>query len=185
MNMIFKFLCSIPIILVTLYYIPFLGIILILFRYYVYSRKRYYSLPICLIVLGILITIPKLVKVLYNLLKINFNLSTINRIVESSIYIKLLSYSKLLITVGVILLILSIIFRNLIMKLLTSLQNYIHKYEKEQREIREKNDLIVKERREIANNTHLVHCPNCGADNTIVGKTGKCKFCRKEIEFKK
>ena len=100
----------------------------------------------------------------------------------------LLNYSKLLITVGIIFLIISFIFRKAILRLISKLKSgvteYIDKYEKEQRQIREKNDLIIKERREIVKNTHLVHCPNCGADNTIVGKVGKCKFCRNDISYK-
>lgn len=187
MNKLFKLLCSLPVILIALYYIPFLGIVLMLFRYYVYNNNKYYSMPIYLIISAIVIILPKLINAAIKALKISLSLD-LDKIVESDIYINLLNYSKRLITVGVIFLILSFIFRKLILKLASKLKNgakdYINKYEKEQREIREKNDLIVKERREIANNTHLVHCSNCGADNTIVGKTGKCKYCRSEISFK-
>ena len=184
MDILYKIICSFPVILITLYYIPFLGVILILFRYFVNNKRKYYFLPICLIIMGLLILMPKIFYTFLNITKIKFNMLNITKIVESNIYVKLLNYSKLLISVGIIFLILSFLFRKLLVKLSNSLKNYLNKYETEQREIKEKNDLIVRERREKANNTHLVHCPNCGADNTIVGKIGKCKYCRKDIIYK-
>ena len=39
-NSLFKLLCSIPVILVFLYFIPFLGICLMLFRCYIYKGKK-------------------------------------------------------------------------------------------------------------------------------------------------
>ena len=30
-------------------------------------------------------------------------------------------------------------------------------------------------------NSHVVSCPKCGADNTIVGDSGVCLYCRQPI----
>ena len=58
---------------------------------------------------------------------------------------------------------------------------YINDVEKTNREVSEKNDMKIKEKQETAKNTKVVYCPFCGGDNIIVGKTGKCKYCRKSI----
>ena len=39
-NLLLKFLSSLPLILIMLYFIPFLGICLILFRYFVNDNKK-------------------------------------------------------------------------------------------------------------------------------------------------
>ena len=185
MEKLLKLLCSIPIILLLLYYIPFLGIILILFRYYVYRNKKYYSLPIYLISCGLFLLLPRLLSFVVKTFKLNINIS---EFISSDLYLKLISFSKFLITVGIIFLFLSYIIRNLIAKFVSQLKNsakgYINKYEQEQNRIREKNDLIVRERKEAAENTHLVCCPTCGLNNLIVGKVGKCKSCRNQISYK-
>ena len=38
----------------------------------------------------------------------------------------------------------------------------------------------MKEKREIAKNTHVIHCPYCGADNLFTEQIGTCKFCRRK-----
>ena len=88
MNKLFKLLCSLPLILITLFYIPFLGIILIIFRYYIYKNKKYYSLPVYLIVIGFLILLPKMLNIFLKIFKIKFNLINISELVSSD-FIKL------------------------------------------------------------------------------------------------
>ena len=188
MNKLFRLLCSIPVILVALYFIPFLGVVLILFRYYTHKGKSVYLLPGVITIIGFIVCFPKLIFSLFDKLKINIDLSFLNNIVNSDIYVDFVSYGKRLITIGIVFLIISFIYKNLILKLTsmagTKAKDYIEKYEQEKREIKEKNDLKIKEQREAIKNTHLVHCPNCGADNTIVGATGHCKYCRQELSYK-
>ncbi len=188
-NKFFKLLCSLPIVLIALYFIPFIGICLIIFRYYVYRDYKYYSLPMYLVIFGFVLLIPKLLFEGLKLFKINLDFTTLIDVVQSDIYLKLIPYSKKIITIGLIFLMISFIFKNAVTKLLDKVKsgtkNYINKYEQEQREIREKNDLIVQERKEVANNTHLVTCRKCGADNTIVGKIGKCKYCGSSLFYNK
>ena len=89
---IFKLLTSIPLILIVLYFIPFLGVCLIIFRYFIYKEK-YYKLPITLIICGLVLIIPNLFKY------IKLNIDFINNLISSDIYINLITYSKRLITV--------------------------------------------------------------------------------------
>ena len=42
----------------------------------------------------------------------------------------------------------------------------------------------MKEKREKAKNTHIVYCPYCGADNMLTSNVGRCKYCRRRIEYK-
>ena len=60
-NLLFKILASLPVILLTLYFIPFLGVILILFRFFMYSNKKM-STSIFITLIGILILIPKIIN---------------------------------------------------------------------------------------------------------------------------
>ena len=42
----------------------------------------------------------------------------------------------------------------------------------------------MQEKREALKNTHVVHCPYCGADNMLTSNIGTCKYCRRRIEAK-
>lgn len=187
-NLFIRFLCSIPVILVLLYFIPFLGICLILFRYYVYRNKKIYLTSIYLLISGLIVLIPKLVNFILNRLNIK-NISYLNTFFASKFYKSLVPYSKLLITLGIISLILSVIFKNIYDKLKSKVNNTINSYVKESAKndaiISEKNDLLMKEKREKALNTHVVKCPYCGSNNMLVQQTGICSYCRKPLEYKK
>lgn len=178
-NIILKMLCSIPIILVLLYFIPFLGICLMLFRCFLYKNKKssiYYIEIIC----GLLILIPQIIDIF----KIKSEIFQIETILNSDIYIKLLNYSKLLITVGIIFLVLSYIFKYLFNKIDNKISDYIKEEQNRDYKIRKENDMKMQEKREKAKNTHVVYCPYCGSDNMISEKTGICKYCRRQIEYK-
>ena len=119
----------------------------------------------------------------------NINIPYMNDFINSSLYQeKLIHYSKLLISLGIIFLILTMIMKNLLNQLMgklnTEMQKYIIKNEQREAEIFQKNDLILKEKREKAKNTHVVYCPYCGSDNMLTEKIGTCKYCRRKIEYK-
>lgn len=188
-NKIFKILCSIPVILITLYFIPFIGVILILFRYYVYRNEKYYKTPLILLICGLLLLIPRVVNSVIKILKFNVeDVPYLKVVLDSAIYLKLLSYSSYLIIVSIIFLIISFIFRNTISKIngiiSSQIFNYGSKLQEDSYKIRKENDLIMQEKRERAQNTHVVYCPYCGSDNMLTEKTGTCKFCRRKIEYK-
>lgn len=188
-NKIFKILCSIPVILITLYFIPFIGVILILFRYYVYRNEKYYKTPLILLICGLLLLIPRVANSVIKILKFNVeDVPYLKVVLDSDIYLKLLSYSRYLIIVSIIFLIISFIFRNTISKIngiiSSQISNYGSKLQEDSYKIRKENDLIMQEKRERAQNTHVVYCPYCGSDNMLTEKTGTCKFCRRKIEYK-
>ena len=113
-NSIIKLLCSIPVILVVLYFIPFLGVCLLIFRYIVYYYdKRRISTPYYLVSIGLIILIPKLVQYIFK----TFNLKTsiipyFDTIINSNLYnTDFIKYSKLLIILGIIFIVLLSIIR--------------------------------------------------------------------------
>lgn len=172
-NILLKILCSIPVILVILYFIPFLGVCLLIFRYIVYYYdKRRISTPYYLVSIGLIILIPKLVQYIFKI----FNLKTsiipyFDTIINSNLYnIDFIKYSKLLIIVGIIFLIITSIVSSFVDKTKSYVKSYITNQEKRNDEISRKNDLIMKEKREMAKNTSVVICPYCGADNMLTEK---------------
>jgi hypothetical protein len=182
-NLFIRLLCSIPVILIFLYFLPFLGICLILLRYYVYSYRSKIFLPILLICLGLLIVLPSGIIKLSSIF--NFKLLDNFKIFDSKIYsINLVNYSKLLITVGVIFLVLFSLFSSIFNKLELFISSYISEREKKDFEIRKENDMKMQEKREALKNTQVVHCPYCGADNMLTSNIGTCKYCRRRIEAK-
>ena len=176
-----KVLSSYPVILIGLYFVPFLGVCLILLRHILYSNKKY-STPIFLITSATIILIPKLISWILDLIKIENEVPYFNDIVKSDTYLKLIDYSKFLLCLGVVLLIISIVLKNIMEKIKNTARNYINQKEIAEREISEKNDMKIKIKQEQAKNTRVVICSRCGADNMISEKTGTCKFCRSKIQ---
>ena len=189
-NKIIKILCSLPVIFIFLYFIPFVGICLILLRAFIYKKKNKISTPIILIGVGILIYIPKILNSLLKLFKIEINnIPYLKDILTSNLYNQnFLDYSKYLITAGVILLIISVILKNIIQKVEnkidTSMQNYIKQSVKQDAEISKQNDMEIKLKQQKAKNTSYVKCPSCGSDNLLSEKFGTCKYCRSSLENK-
>lgn len=177
-----KILCSIPVILLVLYFIPFLGVILLITRYFVFQKKKVLNGLILVLVFAFIILIPKILYMIFDLIKYDYtNIPYFNDIISSSIYNDFLSYSKLLIIVGIVFLIISFLFNKLIEKVFSYLRSYIQKQDAKEERIMEKNNLLMQEKRERAKNTHVVKCPYCGADNMLTEKHGTCKFCRRHI----
>lgn len=190
-NLFIRLLCSIPAILIFIYFIPFLGICLLLLRCFIYNNKKRILTPIILIGVAILILIPKGFYYVFDTMKLNINdIPYYKDIIGSDLYnINFLNYSKTLFTVGIIYLImfttLTAIFNKVSNKVSSGIRDYINETERKNAEMYQKNDLIMKEKREKAKNTHVVHCLFCGSDNIITEQTGTCKFCRRKIEYKK
>lgn len=174
-NLLIKIICSIPVILIAGYFSKVLCVFLVIFRLIAIRRSRY-SLPSSLIICGLIILIPKGIH------SINSDLPYLSDILSSDIYPNLLSYSKFLIIFGVILLFITYIVQLSSNKINSTVSNYINKQEQRDREIAEKNDLKMREKRESSKYTRVVKCPNCGASNTLTDKTGKCSHCRSPLE---
>ncbi len=184
-NLLFKILASLPVILLTLYFIPFLGVILILFRFFIYSNKKI-STSIFITLIGILILIPKIINFILDIFKIDINkVPYLQDVLNSNLYnIEFINYSKLLICIGIVFLIISFILTTLFNKLNSNILNYISKQEKRDAEISRENDMKIKIKQEKAKNTSYVKCPYCGSDNLLEEKFGICEYCRRKIENK-
>lgn len=186
-NLLFKILASIPVILITLYFIPFLGVCLIMFRYFIYNGKKNTPISIVLITVGLLIIIPNLINGILSILKVDTDtIPYLSNIINSNLYkIKFINYGKFLITLGILLLLNIFVLRTIRNKvnnkLSTAFRNYISETQKRDREIAKENDLEIKLKQERAKNTFYVKCPNCGSDNIISEKIGTCNYCRRKI----
>ena len=189
-NYLFKFLSSLPVILIALYFIPFLGICLILLRYFMYDNKKRISTPIYIVEVGILVLIPKALSLILNVAKVDLNkIPYLSDIVNAELYnVNFMNYSKRLICVGVIFLIISFVLKSIFdkvsSKLNSEVRNYISETQRRDAEISKQNDMKMKIKQEKAKNTSYVKCPNCGSDNLLEGKFGTCKYCRRELENK-
>ncbi len=196
---IFKILLSLPIILITLYYIPFLGICLILTRLCVgntiFSRKSSKNSSSMLFTLnlfsiGILIIIPKLINSLFKLLKLDEDLTKyLNDLVSSDIYEKLFKYGKFLITIGLIFYIISFLFKKFSNKvenkISSDMKDYFNKINKEninkpENNIQEKYENYLKEKNN-KKDTNIKICPYC---RTKINKDKICPNCGALIDKK-
>lgn len=186
-NLLFKILSSLPIILISLYFIPFLGVCLILLRYFMYDNKKRISTPIYIVGIGILILIPKALNLILDVARVDITtIPCLKDIISAELYnVDFINYSKRLICVGVIFLIISFvlntIFDKVSSKLNSGIRDYINETQKRDAEISKKNDMEIKIKQEKAKNTSYVKCPNCGSDNLLGEKYGTCKYCRSKL----
>ena len=96
-NILIRMLCSIPVILALLYFLPFLGVCLIIFRYIVYySDRRRIVTPYYLVSTGLIILLPKLLKFIFDKFEYSAdNIPYFNKIINSELYkVNFIDYSK-------------------------------------------------------------------------------------------
>ena len=185
MKLLIKLLTSIPIILITLFFIPFLGICLIIARLFLIKNRTKILPAIIFLILGIIINLPLLIENIIKKFHLEINVPYLREILGSDFYTNdLILFGKRLIIIGVIYILLVAIFNKLIDIIQRKIIEYFQKEEEKDIEIRKENDLKMQEKRERSKNTHVVRCPYCGSDNTLTSKVGKCAFCRKSIEYK-
>ncbi len=181
-----KYLFSLPVILVVMYFMPVIGLFMLIPRKILLDRSKY-NTGVVFIVTFCIILIPKLLEYIRDTFKIE-NIPYLNDILTNDVYKVLLSRSKFLFIVGLILVITGLIVKKATSgikeNMFKGLTDYINNIEARDAEIAEKNDLKMREKRENAKNTHFVHCPHCGASNTIVGDTGKCSYCKQTLKAK-
>ena len=135
---------------------------------------------------GILILIPKIIYFILGIFKIDINtIPYLQDVLNSDLYnINFINYSKLLICIGIIFLIISFALTAIFNKLNIGILNYISKQEKMDTKISRENDMKIKIKQEKAKNTSYVKCPYCGSDNLLSEKFGICQYCRRKIENK-
>jgi len=169
-------------ILFFLYYIPFVGVILIFLRKMVYNDKKYF-IGSMLFGCGIFLFLPKLIYEMLRLLNSDFVIPFISDIVNASWYsTNFISYAKTLSNAGVIFLLLEVVFNKLALKLKSLLSSYMFHEIKKDEKIQKENDLLIKEKQARAKTTRVKICPYCGADNILTENTGVCSYCRRKLE---
>ena len=155
-----------------------------------YDNKKRISTPIYIVEVGILVLIPKALSLILNMAKVDLNkIPYLSDIVNAELYnVNFMNYSKRLICVGVIFLIISFVLKSIFdkvsSKLNSEVRNYISETQRRDAEISKQNDIEMKIKQEKAKNTSYVKCPNCGSDNLLERKFGTCKYCRRELENK-
>lgn len=177
MEIFINILLSIPILLVTLYFIPFLGVVLVLFRYFKERNKNQYVTAFIFLALGLLCFIPAIIDSFWKN-------SYIKAIVSHKIYSSFISYGKHLIILGVLSIIIIYALNRLGIILGNKTRELIEKEESIERESKDKAQKEIAEKQMKAKNTHVVYCPHCGSDNMLVGNVGTCKYCRRKIVYK-
>lgn len=181
-NKFLRILCSMPIILITLYFIPVLGICLLIARIFIFNRGRKIFIPI--FITGLVILLPIGLNFILNIININTDtIPYLNNLINSDIYkTNLINYSKILISVGVVFIILEGILEKLGTKLGNIIRTKMQERDRRDDEITRQNDMKIKIMKEEVKNTGYVKCPNCGADNILREKYGTCKYCRSKLE---
>ena len=184
-NGFLKILTSLPVILVALYFVPVLGVLLIVLKF-VTATNRNNSTATILIVTGLVLQIPNLLNKLSEAFK--FSIPYLDKIVEHDIYESLTGYSVKLLIIGVVLFIITTVFNKMFAGIKNTLTNtmndYVNKSVEQDREIDKENNMEMKEKQEAAKNFHVVHCPHCGADNIVTDNITRCKYCRKGLQVK-
>lgn len=186
-NKFLKLITSMPVILIILYFIPFLGVCLIFLRYFMSSiRKRVYT-PIVLFIIGLLILIPKFLNVISDVVSFDINsIPYLSDIINSKTYnTEMIEYSKFIICTAIVLVIISFILEKIFNKIKIGIRSYINSSIEKDAEISRENDIKMKIQQQKLKNTNYVRCPNCGSNNILSEKTGTCQFCRRTIENKK
>lgn len=185
-SFLFKLLSNIVVILIMLYFTPFFGVCLIVLRCFMSDNRKRSLTPLYIMGVGLLILFPKVLYLVFDLVKLDLNkVPYINDILHSEVYnTELLNYSKRLMCVGIIFLMISFILDNLSSRLNGKIRDYICEAQRRQAEILKQNDMEIKIKQEKAKNTSYVKCPSCGADNLLGEKFGTCEYCRGKIENK-
>ena len=179
-NQVLKLIFSLPVVLLLLYLFPVLGVFFAIGHLFLYRRASYY-LPILLFIVGLILYLPRILEIISQ--KFQFTIGSLSEILEMPIYNQIGPYGKRLMSLGIVFMVISAIFKWIANLGHNSLLEYIKGQEMESAKLNAKNDLIMKEKQEKAKNSHVIICPHCGADNLIYGKTGTCKYCRKKLSY--
>ena len=179
-NLFIEILGSLPVILLALYFSIFLGVVLIILRYFSTNTRKKNRTPVILLFVGLLVLLPKGLNIMCDTFNLNpKNIPYLNDIMTSSLYTSnFMRYSKALIIIGIVFAVLSYFINKIIIEVKRSLKSEMSKYADRQLEDAKENDYKIKDQQEKAKNTHAVTCKKCGGSNIIVGKFGKCKYCR-------
>lgn len=189
-NGLVKLICSLPVVLIVLYFLPVLGVIMVIARYFIYSERHFFRTPVVLMLAGLILLVPRGLQLATENFNLGFTIPHLSDILNFELYPKLADYGQFILIVGVVILIVSYLLKSFISGLSNNIRSMMSQYastkQAEEVEIRKENDLKLREK-EITSKQktpHVVKCPHCGKTNSITGTVGKCRSCRSAIEYK-
>jgi len=189
-NGLVKLICSLPVVLIVLYFLPALGVIMVIARYFIYGERHFFRTPVVLMLVGLILLVPRGLQLAIENFNLSFTIPFLLDILNLELYPKLADYGQFILIVGVVILIVSYLLKSFISGLSNNIRSMMSQYastkQAEEVEIRKENDLKLREK-EITSKQktpHVVKCPHCGKTNSITGTVGKCKSCRSAIEYK-
>ena len=178
-NGLVKLICSLPVVLIVLYFLPVLGVIMVIARYFIYGERHFFRTPVVLMLAGLILLVPRGLQLATENFNLGFTIPHLSDILNFELLI-----------VGVVILIVSYLLKSFISGLSNNIRSMMSQYastkQAEEVEIRKENDLKLREK-EITSKQktpHVVKCPHCGKTNSITGTVGKCRSCSSAIEYK-
>ena len=185
-----KIICSLPVLLVTLYFVPPLGVVLTIARLFIYGSYRYYRVPAVILVVALLCLAPRG----YELLQQNFgeSIPAFQPFIDfraHPLFAKLTDFGRWTAIFSVIMIIASLALAkvaNLASQALR-MARMASSANRTNAGSARKTPVMQKDGREAdpsdQSTPHVVKCDNCGKANHIIGTVGTCKACRTAIEW--
>jgi hypothetical protein len=178
-----------PVLLITLYFVPPLGVALTIARYFIYGSYRYYRVPAVLLVIGCLCLIPRAYELL--LQNVGAQIPIIQPLIDfrtHQLYPKITDFGRFIAIFSIITLIASQLLRNLIGRASSALRMLqAAKTASDSTEKTAKTSIMTHDNpaKQPSDQTtpHVVKCANCGKACQIIGTVGKCKYCRNAVEW--
>ncbi len=181
-----KLICSIPVLLVTLYFVPPLGVILTIARLFIYGTYNYYRVPMALLICALLFLAPRA----YELLQQNIDgIPVFQPFIDfrgHALYPKFTDFGRFVSIFSIIMIIATFALK----KVINAFSQAIRLAQVASREQKPSNNQTKIMQKEGAktdpsdqSTPHVVKCPSCGKVNSITGTVGKCKSCRNPIEW--
>lgn len=188
-----KLICSLPVLLVTLYFVPPLGVVLTIARLFIYGSYRYYRVPAVILVVALLCLAPRG----YELLQQNFgeSIPAFQPFIDfraHPLLAKLTDFGRWTAIFSVIMIIASLALAkvaNLASQALrmARMASSASRTNAGSESSARKTPVMQKDGREAdpsdQSTPHVVKCDNCGKANHIIGTVGTCKACRTAIEW--
>ena len=188
-----KLICSLPVLLVTLYFVPPLGVALTIARLFIYGSYRYYRVPAAILVVALLCLAPRG----YELLQQNFgeSIPAFQPLIDfraHPLFTKLTDFGRWTAIFSVIMIIASLALAKVAnlasqaLRMARMAGSASHTNAGSESSTR-KTPVMQKDGREAdpsdQSTPHVVKCPSCGKANHIIGTVGTCKSCRSAIEW--
>ena len=188
-----KLICSLPVLLVTLYFVPPLGVVLTIARLFIYGSYRYYRVPTAILIVALLCLAPRAYELLQQYFGGQFPVfQPLIDFRAHPLYAKLTDFGRWTAVFSIIMLVASQILgkvANLASQALRMAQtsNSASRSKGGSDSSTRKTPIMQKDGAKVdpsdQSTPHVVKCADCGKANHIIGTVGTCKACRQPIEW--